>query len=266
MSDIEQSAEAYSLVSKPAELREFLADHPELKVDLYKGEKGRTSLHEASIGIKTASVSLLLDHKADINARDKDGDSSLALAVWNKREETALLLLERRADVHIKDSDGRDALHWSIYRDHKKAPTLVLLCCGADAKHVKISSFCNVSQAKVDAAIAEYNYTQDFIAKTHHVLKATLSTLAEVDTRVGRGENGIYHEPLERSLEYLGLSMNHDQVVNTSIDDTLRKRVLIPNQPLNAKHWLDHLQKERRWMKLGRELDAILKQRNANFP
>jgi hypothetical protein len=38
----------------------------------------------------------------------------------------------------------------------------------------------------------------------------------------------IYQEPLERALEYLGLSMNPDQVVNTSIDGTTPMRVLIP--------------------------------------
>jgi hypothetical protein len=49
----------------------------------------------------------------------------------------------------------------------------------------------------------------------------------------------MYHEPLERTLEYLGLSMNPDQVVNTSIDGNDPMRVLIPNQPRNAKHWYE---------------------------
>jgi hypothetical protein len=38
-------------------------------------------------------------------------------------------------------------------------------------------------------------------------------------------------------LEYLGLSMKKDQVVNTSIDGTEQKRALIPYQLVNAKHW-----------------------------
>lgn len=38
-----------------------------------------------------------------------------------------------------------------------------------------------------------------------------LSEHVEVDGRVGLGENGIYQEPLERVLEYIGLSMTQDQ-------------------------------------------------------
>jgi antitoxin component of RelBE/YafQ-DinJ toxin-antitoxin module len=51
---------------------------------------------------------------------------------------------------------------------------------------------------------------------------------------------------LERVLEYMGLSMNKDQVVNTSIDGTERKRALIPFQLLNADHWRVQLEKESR--------------------
>jgi hypothetical protein len=49
---------------------------------------------------------------------------------------------------------------------------------------------------------------------------------------------GIYKEPLERTLEYFGLSMSKDQAVNTSIDgEEGVKRALIPGHLLNAKHW-----------------------------
>jgi hypothetical protein len=62
--------------------------------------------------------------------------------------------------VHIKNLYDEDALFWSLH-SNIKTTTCVLLCCGADAKHFKISSI--VTQAKVDAAIAEYKSVQDFI-------------------------------------------------------------------------------------------------------
>jgi hypothetical protein len=42
MSDLELSMQVYDLVGKPAELKVFLAEHPQVKVDLYKDVYGYT--------------------------------------------------------------------------------------------------------------------------------------------------------------------------------------------------------------------------------
>jgi hypothetical protein len=86
----------------------------------------------------------------------------------------------------------------------------------------------NISTFSVQAYIDEY----------HGILDLVLLESVEVDTRVGLNENGIYQEPLERVLQYLGMSMNKDQVVNMSIDGGVR-RALIPGHLLNASHWFD---------------------------
>jgi hypothetical protein len=59
----------------------------------------------------------------------------------------------------------------------------------------------------------------------------------QIDTRFGLCENGIYHEPLERVLEYMGMSMNIDQVVNKSIDGDGKRRALRPGDVFEANHW-----------------------------
>jgi hypothetical protein len=238
---MELSEKAHALVKDPTELQTFLAEHPEVNVDLLKrGTEDETLLYYAAYLGETASVKLLLDHKADINAQDEDGITPCMIAYITSDsddDETALVLLERGADIHIRDTIDRDTLHYTLqYAD--ECMRFILLCCGADTGNILQDDYV-VTQAKVDAAIDEYKHTQAYIEQYHELLEQTLSTGVEVDTRMGLRSTGIYQEPLERTLEYLGLSMNPDQVVNTSIDGTTPMRVLIPSQHRNAKHWYE---------------------------
>jgi hypothetical protein len=49
---------------------------------------------------------------------------------------------------------------------------------------------------------------------------------------------------MERVLQYLGLSMGVDEVVNNSLDDGDGvRRALLPNSARNASHWLQQKEK-----------------------
>jgi hypothetical protein len=146
-------------------------------------------------------------------------------------EEIALELIERGADVHIKNQRGYDAVLLGFHQLDASIH-FVFLCCGAD-----ILSLEGVDNARVNAAISEYRLVQAWIEMHHKLLEHTLSTRVEVDTRFSLGDNGIYQEPLERTLEYLGLSIHPDRLVNASIDGSVPTRVMIPHHPLNAKLW-----------------------------
>lgn len=233
------SQRAFVLSGRPSELRTLLAQHPYLRVDLYRDPSGYTSLHTASQLNARESVSLLLDHQADINARTWQGNTSLILAVSTCSVNCALVLMERGADVHFENASRQDALSWALVLNLGLLTTM-LLCCGADTKLVMASNF-NLNQA-----LADYSFMHEFIENTHHVLRETLSTYVWVDNRIGLRGIGIYQEPLDLTLEYLGLSVNHDQVVNTSMDGTARRRVLIPNQARNAKYWYMLAMKQRK--------------------
>jgi ankyrin repeat protein len=55
-------------------------------------------------------VRLLLDHKADVDAKTMSGKTALYLAAGNGHEAVVQLLLKHMADVDENDNDGRTAL------------------------------------------------------------------------------------------------------------------------------------------------------------
>lgn len=55
---------------------------------------------------QTAATELLLEHGADINGRNQDGNTALHLAAFLGRAETAELLINNGADVKAKNGDG----------------------------------------------------------------------------------------------------------------------------------------------------------------
>jgi hypothetical protein len=110
-----------------------------------------------------------------------------------------------------------------------------VLSCNTNVRDIRIAR--RVTQAIVDGHITEYKAVHAFIDEFHSILKHALSRDVQVDRRVGLGEHGIYQEPLERVLEYIGLSMDIDQVVNESIDGDTKRRALLPGNVLEANHW-----------------------------
>ena len=57
---------------------------------------------------RRANIShLLLQHKADCNAQDQDGQTPLHVAVWKQHENVCLLLLQHGADTKINDCNSQ---------------------------------------------------------------------------------------------------------------------------------------------------------------
>jgi hypothetical protein len=179
-------------------------------------------------------VSILLDHKADIKAQASNGNTSLYLALWNCSEDTVFLLLDREAGAHFSNSYDQNMLCWTLDR-LSKLNAFVVVCCGADSTKVRINQS-YVTQATVDACIAECNNIHAFLKRLHQQLMTTLCDRVEVDTRVGRGGSGIYHEPLERVMEYLGLSLSQDQAINPNLDATQHRQS--NHEYKNDKSWV----------------------------
>jgi hypothetical protein len=275
---VEKRVYDFARGGKLVELKELLGEHREVDVDGYKGGSGSRGLYMACCNGHTECAQLLMDHGAVVNAKNKYDKSALTIAAETGQLSCMKLLVQNGADVHCQDDDGFTPLIISVFNGHlptsqylleqkadvhyripKEGPckdedalfcamvknvtdrtsgiAFAFLSCNTDAKNVNIDHV--VTTAIRDVQIETYTQVQAFIDEHHEILKHVLSEDVQVDTRVGRGDNGIYKEALERTLEYLGLSMSKDQVVNTSIDGEAVKRALIPSHLLNANHWFN---------------------------
>ncbi len=74
-----------------------------------------TPLHYAAASGHLAIVKMLLDHKADVNAKSQGGQTPLFMAVERDRLEVAKLLLANRANPNVKASTDITVFGMAIY-------------------------------------------------------------------------------------------------------------------------------------------------------
>ena len=91
-----------------------------------------TALHHAAEGGHEAAVKLLLDHKADVDAKGYYDRTALHEAAQGGHEATVKLLLDYKADVNAKQYYKRTALHLAAGKGHE-ATVKLLLSYKADA-------------------------------------------------------------------------------------------------------------------------------------
>lgn len=74
--------------------------------------KSAKSLHEAAADGDVEKVKLLISAGADVNAKNKDGDTALHIASKQCRVEIAEILVAKGADVSVKDRIAQTPLHY----------------------------------------------------------------------------------------------------------------------------------------------------------
>ena len=82
---------------------------------------GRTPLRRVSMSGDIDVTRWLLNHGADVNARQDNGRSSLHLVAFNRQSEAVQVLLGHKADVNSQSKAGNPPLHdsFSEYSDEK---------------------------------------------------------------------------------------------------------------------------------------------------
>jgi ankyrin repeat protein len=80
-------------------------------VDAVEGDNGYTALHIAALNNNGKAAKFLVDHNANVNARDDDQATPLHLASNRNSKDVIVVLLAAKADVNAVDEDGETALY-----------------------------------------------------------------------------------------------------------------------------------------------------------
>jgi hypothetical protein len=226
---------------------------------------GNTAAHIAAETGRADMMPLLIGAKADISATSKDGLACIPAVYSCMEGRLACLqvLMDAKADISMKNKMGWGPFFATVISKHdvndvpsgvrEPGMPFITLSCNADSTNIPTKAnwmkFTRLQsgvahalrgfQAEANTRIAEYKQIQSFIDEYHTITKHALYEDAVVDKRVGRRGNGMYDEPLEQVLLYLGLSMKKNQTVNKSIDGKTGKRALIPGHPVNANLWFE---------------------------
>jgi hypothetical protein len=201
-----------------------------------------TPLYHATIGDHPNCIKLIIDAGADVNVKVANGYTPAVAACRFDRLACLQLLVDKKVDLNMKSDAGNATLYPAIlFPPGEEAPRVpgmpfAVLSCNTDSVTVPITDA--VTRAMVETHIDEYKQIQAFVDEYHNVAKRALYNDVVVDKRVGLCDNGLYHEPLEQVLFYLGLSMDKNQTVNKSIDgETAAIRAMVPGHPTNANLW-----------------------------
>ncbi|KAL7811573.1 ankyrin repeat-containing domain protein [Trichoderma gracile] len=213
-----------------ADVADFLIGHG-ADVSIATKDK-RTALHMAT---KSKPITeKLLNHGADIHAKNIKGYTPLYLAVMDGIAEVAALLIDKGADVTTVAEDGRTPLHLAV---RSKDITEKLLTYGADINAKDIEGYTPLYLA-ITEGTAEVAAL--LIDRGADVAIAEEDGRTPLHMALSRGEDGL--EIAKKLLNFDPNVEGHDPYVNTTAEgDATPLHVAAEYGPLEAVKMLLHL-------------------------
>ena len=102
------------------------------------GTGGGTALHVAAFNGNVEIVRRLLNHAAEIDAKDDSGATPLMIAFAQKHEEVVRLLVEQDAEARVKNNDGVSALTLARIREQASEDDLARLILDTDEERRRV--------------------------------------------------------------------------------------------------------------------------------
>ena len=197
-------------IAEGADVNELLFEMPPLTWAVTMGQ------------IETAE--LLLQHGADINGRNRDGNTALHLAIFLGHAGTAELLIKNGADVNRKNSDGAtpvDLLHvpWEMTQFLSRPLGIKLEQEEVEAGKAKIAEMLNVKSSSELHIVTNNIWDAAFTGDTK-ALKQALTDGADANAINSKsGATLLASAALMGHTEIVALLLEHGADVNARSKD-----------------------------------------------
>ncbi|XP_031548959.1 transient receptor potential cation channel subfamily A member 1-like [Actinia tenebrosa] len=232
-------------------VKRLLQEDPSVAKILLIDACGSTPLHNAAKNNSSAILELLIEHGANVNAKDDNNVTPLMLAASFGATDSIRLLMEKGTDPTIKDIDGRTALFNAVR--HSNAMEVLLtnqqmipLLIEKDAtgyapphyaaKHGDIKTMqLFLSHNKAIASVTSDSLATPLHVASRHGWDAVVSILLEkqgskiVNLQDNRGRtalhyaaSGGHHRAVVVLLQY-GATIERDQNNRTALHEAARK-------------------------------------------
>jgi hypothetical protein len=195
-------------------------------VEVTEGMMGDSALTACVRNGDVDCTFVLVENKANVEHVTEDQDTAISLAAGLGYSKIMQILIDYGADPNAEAGGGESPLYLVSSR-YESIPRMdavfSLLCAGARQSPVcdqrddpDAEPLQGLSARMFD--VLYYLRVMEFVDSMDSQLRGILSCDVVVDTRVGRGVNGLYHEPLERILGYAGFKYSGGTVFNKWMD------------------------------------------------
>ncbi|GAB5367670.1 hypothetical protein AAMO2058_001250700 [Amorphochlora amoebiformis] len=134
----------------PTKVQRLISKLPHSFIERELDNQGNTLQHVACENDDSEIVQILLNAKASIETRRKDGKTPLLIACDRGHVQAVKRLVKLKADVNVVDSNGNGPLHCASYNGHMKVIKFMV-----DGLNVDINSALNKQdQTPLDAALS----------------------------------------------------------------------------------------------------------------
>jgi hypothetical protein len=156
-------------------------------------EKLTKSLYQAIMARDIDRIKSIISKGADVNAKDRQGWTSLHTALWYGNNEMVELLISEGADVNARDDSGNTPLHFAAMKGNSDAANLLI------EKGANINAKTNAEQTPLMFA-ADYGHKE--------IVELLISKGADVNAQA-RNDNALSLARRKNYIEIADLLLKH---------------------------------------------------------